>query len=58
MWICPYCGHTMTEEVARFKGCCGEVHCEELPEGVTEEEIERFMATGEFVDLTKENSNA
>jgi hypothetical protein len=27
LWICPYCGNTMGEEDARFRGCCGEVHC-------------------------------
>ena len=27
MWICPYCGKEHSEEVARYRGCCGEVHC-------------------------------
>jgi len=26
-WICPYCGNTVSEETARVRGCCGEVHC-------------------------------
>jgi len=26
-WICPYCGNELSEDVAHFRGCCGEMHC-------------------------------
>jgi hypothetical protein len=29
-WVCPYCGNEVSEDTARYKGCCGEVHCEEV----------------------------